>query len=96
MTNENKVIRVIYIVIFSVAILVLVSPFFIPIMFAGTIALTLFPAQLKLESKGMKRNHVAALLTTLFTTVISIPLFFFIIKGTDAVTTQLEKMSFNE
>ncbi|SEF86106.1 AI-2E family transporter [Nitrosomonas ureae] len=96
MTNENKVIRVTYIMILSIALLVFISPFFIPLIFASTIALTLYPVQLKLESKGMKRNHVAALLTTLFTTFISIPFFYFIIKGTDAVTTQLEKMSFNE
>ncbi|SOD22069.1 AI-2E family transporter [Nitrosomonas ureae] len=96
MTNENKVIRIIYIVMLSIAFLVLISPFFIPLIFAGTIALTLYPVQLKLESKGMKRDHASALLTTLFTTFISIPLFYFIIKGTDAVTTQLEKMSFNE
>lgn len=96
MTTEIKVVRVLYITLLTLALLVLVSPFFVPIIFAGTVALTLYPFQLKLESKGLKRNRAAALLTTLFAIVISIPLFFFLIKGTIAITTKLEKMAFNE
>ncbi len=96
MTTEIRVVRVLYIVILTIALLVLVSPFIIPVIFAGTVALTLYPFQLKLESKGLKRNSAAALLTTLFGFVISIPLFFFLIKGTMAVTSKLEKMAINE
>lgn len=96
MTSEIKVVRVLYIVILTLALLVLVSPFIIPIIFAGTVALTLYPLQLKLESKGLKRNRASALLTAMFGIIISIPLFFFVIKGTTAVTTRLEKMAINE
>jgi predicted PurR-regulated permease PerM len=95
MTKEIKI-RVLYIVILSLALLVLVSPFFISIIFAATVSLAMYPLLLKLESKGIKRKHAAALLTTFFTIIISIPLFFFVIKGTIAVTNQLEKMSINE
>lgn len=96
MSTEVKVIRVLYIITLSLALLVFVSPFFISIIFAATVALALFPVLLKLEAKGMKRKRAAALLTVLFTIVISIPLFFFLIKGTIAVTGQLEKMAINE
>ncbi len=96
MTSEIKVVRVFYIVILTLALLVLVSPFIIPVIFAGTVALTLYPLQLKLESKGLKRNRASALLTAMFGIIISIPLFFFVIKGTMAVTSQLEKMAIND
>lgn len=94
--TEVKVIRILYLVILSIALLVFVSPFFISLIFAGTVSLALFPLMLKLENKGMKRKRAAALLTVLFSIIISIPLFFFLIKGTIAVTSQLEKMSINE
>lgn len=96
MTTEVKVVRILYIVLLTIALLVLVSPFIIPVIFAGTVALTLYPFQLRLESKGLKRNLAAGLLTTLFGIVISIPLFFFLIKGTIAITNKLEKMAINE
>lgn len=94
--TEVKVIRILYLVILSIALLVFVSPFFVSLIFAGTVSLALFPLMLKLENKGMKRKRAAALLTVLFSIIISIPLFFFLIKGTIAVTSQLEKLSINE
>lgn len=94
--SEIKVVRVLYIVFLSLALITFVSPFFISLIFAATVSLALFPLLLKLEHKGMRRKQAAALLTTLFTIVISIPLFFFLIKGTIAVTNQLEKMAINE
>lgn len=96
MTTEIKVIRILYIVILTLALFVLVSPFIIPVIFAGTVALTLYPLQLRLESKGLKSNLASALLTSLFGIIISIPLFFFVMKGTLAVTSRLEKMALNE
>jgi predicted PurR-regulated permease PerM len=95
MSKEVKI-RVLYIIVLSIAMLVLVSPFFISIIFAATVSLALFPLLLRLESKGFSRKQAAAFLTTIFAIVISIPLFFFIVKGTIAVTHQLEKMSINE
>ena len=89
-------IRILYVVILSLASLFLISPFFIPIFFAATISLTLLPLQKKLEAKGMHKNHASFLLTTLFALVISIPVTYFIVKGTMAVTYHLEKMSVNE
>jgi len=96
MSNEVKVVRVLYLVVLTLALLVFVSPFFISFIFAATVSLALFPLLLKLENKGMQRKRAAALLTFVFAIVISIPLFFFLIKGTLAVTSQLEKMSINE
>lgn len=95
MAKEMKI-RILYVVVLSLALLFLVSPFFIPIFFAGTISLTLLPIQKKLEQKGLKKKHASLLLTTLFAVVISIPVTYFIVKGTIAVTDQLEKMSANE
>ncbi len=89
-------IRALYIIILSGLLLFLVSPFFIPIFFASTVSLALYPLLMKLQNKGIKKKRAAALLTTLFGTVISIPLFFFVIKGTVAVINQLEKLSINE
>lgn len=96
MANEIKVIRILYIILLSLAFLVLISPFFIPIIFAATVSLTLYPSLLKLEHWGMRRKRAAALLTALFAIIISIPLSFFLIKGTVAITTRLEKMALNE
>lgn len=96
MSTEVKVIRVLYLVVLSLALMTFVSPFFISIIFAATVSLAMFPLLLKLEGRGMGRKPAAALLTTLFTIVISIPLFFFLIKGTIAVTGQLEKMAIDE
>ena len=95
MTKET-VIRALYIIVLICALLVLVSPFVIPIFFAATISLTLQPILVFLVRKGMKLKRAAALLTALFGIVISIPLSFFVIKGTVAVINQLEKMSLND
>jgi len=93
MRSEHRTVRVLYIIIFTLAILFLVSPFFIPIFFAATIALALYPMQLKMESMGVKRKLSAGILTTLFTIIISIPVTFFIIKGTVAVVSYLERVN---
>jgi predicted PurR-regulated permease PerM len=94
--SEQKVARVLYLIALSVAFLVLVSPFSIPIIFAGSVSLALFPFMLRLEGLGLSRKRSAAILTILFTILISIPIFFFLAKGTIAVTSQLEKINFNE
>lgn len=94
--KEEKVVRVIYLVVLTLALLTFVSPFVISIIFASTVSLAMFPLLLKLEAKGMKRKRAAALLTTVFAITISIPVFFFLIKGTLAVTNHLEKMQINE
>lgn len=95
MEKEIKV-RILYVIVVLALFLVLVSPFIIPIFFAATVSLTLTPLLHKLEAKGMMKKRAAALLTAIFTIVISIPLFFFLYKGTIAVTNQLEKMQINE
>lgn len=94
--NKEMKVRIAYLVILSLLFLILISPFLIPIFFAATVALTFQPLLKRLERMGLGRKRAAALLTIIFSFVISIPLFFFLIKGTVAVTTQLEKMSVNE
>jgi predicted PurR-regulated permease PerM len=94
--SEQKVARVLYMTLLTLAFLILVSPFAIAIIFAGSVSLALFPLLLRLENKGLQRKKAAAILTILFTILISIPISFFIIKGTVAVTSQLEKINFNE
>lgn len=88
---DAKVMRVLYVVLFTLASLFLVTPFIIPIIFAGTLALALYPLLLKLEIKGLSRSRAAMLLTTVFTFMISIPFLFFSVKGTIAVINALEK-----
>ena len=83
---EQKVARVLYMIVLSVAFLVLVSPFSIPIIFAASVALALFPLLLRLEKLGLQRKRAAAILTVLFTILISIPMAFFIARGTITVT----------
>lgn len=94
--TETKVVRLIYILALVLTCAALVSPFFIPIMFGGTLSLALYPLQLKLEKKGLSRNRAAFIITTFFTIIISIPMLFFLVKGTIAVTQQLEKMSLSD
>ena len=96
MTNKNKAVRLSYILLVIFSFLLLVSPFYIPIIFGGSLALALFPLQIKLELRGLSRKLAAGIITFMFTVIISIPLFFFAIKGTMAVTRQLEKMAFND
>lgn len=94
--SEQKVARVLYMTMLSVAFLVLVSPFAISIAIAGSIALALFPLVLRLEEKGMTRRKAAAFLTVIFAVIISIPITFFIASGTVTVTDHLERIHFNE
>lgn len=90
--SEQLTCKILYVVILVLVFLVLVSPFGLPIVFAASVSLALFPLLLKLENKGFKRPRAAVLLTVLFTIVISIPLFFFVIKGAVVVSDQLEKI----
>lgn len=88
--------RVVYVVALVLLTLVLVSPFLIPVTLAGTIALALYPFQLRLVKKNWKKNHAAALITTCFTLLISVPFVFFIAKGTMLVTDLLERFALGE
>lgn len=94
--GPSKVIKILYVVLIVLAGLFLVSPFFIPIIFGATLSMALFPLLLKLERLGLPRKWAAMVITTIFTFIISIPLFFFAIKGTLAVTHHLEKFSQND
>lgn len=93
---EQNVTRILYVVLIAGLSLILISPFIAPIIFAGTIALALYPVQRWLESRGLSRNKAAATLTSVFGILISIPFFFFIVKGTLAITVQLQKFSSDE
>jgi predicted PurR-regulated permease PerM len=86
-------IRLIYVVLLVGALLALALPFWIPIIFAASFSLTLHPLYSLMLSKGIGRRTAAALLTTLFALIISIPLSFFLIKGSSAVTNKLESLS---
>lgn len=92
---EHQVVRIVYIVLLAFMSLYLVSAFLAPVIFAGTVALALFPVLLKLEAKGLTRKKAAALLTSVSGVLVSLPFFFFIVKGTLAVTEQLQKFSEN-
>lgn len=85
--------RIAYIVILLLVSLVIVSPFIIPIVFAGTVALALYPLQLKLEKRSWRRSRAAGFITSIFTIIISIPFMFFMTKGTLLVIEQLEKFN---
>lgn len=94
--SEQKVARVLYVIILTVAFLVLISPFAIPVIFAGSVSLALYPLMLKLQKRGLGPRLSAGILATLFTILISIPISFFIAKGTITVTAELERLNFNE
>ena len=94
--TEFTVVRIIYVAALVLASLLLISPFYIPIIFGATLSLSLYPTLLRLETLGMRRNRAAALITILFTVIISIPVGFFLVKGTLAVTQQLEKINHDE
>lgn len=94
--GEQKVAKIVYLVLFVLLAVVFMSPFFISIFFGATIALASFPLLLKLEAKGFQRKSAALILTTLFTFLISVPLTFFVVKGALTVTKQLERISSNE
>lgn len=95
MSKEMRV-RALYVVVLVGLVLFLVSPFFIPLALAGTVALTLRPLHTRLVDKGLSHGTSSLILTSLFGVIISIPLFFFVIKGTIALTTKLEELSINE
>jgi predicted PurR-regulated permease PerM len=95
MPNELKL-RSLYIIVLLGLLLTLVSPFIISIVFAATISLTLKPLHSRLMNKGLSCAKAAAFLTSIFAVVISIPLFFFLIKGTVMLTTKLEELQVNE
>lgn len=88
--SQIQVPRILYIVVLLGLSLFVVAPFIIPIMFAATIALALYPLQLRLEKRKWKRSRAAALIVSIFTVVISIPFAFFLTKGTLMVIEQLE------
>lgn len=88
--TQYQVPRILYIVGLVLVSLVIVGPFIVPILFAGTLALALYPLQLKLEKRKWRRSRAALLITTLFTVVISIPFMFFLGKGTLLVIELLE------
>jgi predicted PurR-regulated permease PerM len=86
-------IRLIYVILLVSALIALALPFWIPIIFAASFSLTLHPLYSLLLSKGIGRRTAAALLTTLFALIINIPLSFFLVKGSSAVTHKLESLS---
>jgi predicted PurR-regulated permease PerM len=88
--------RVIYIALLVILSFILVSPFIIPIALAATIALALYPMQLRLEKHRWQKRHAAALLTFAFTILIATPFAFFIAKGTVLVTEQLQRFAVGE
>ena len=94
--TQYQVQRIAYIALLILVSLVIVSPFIIPIVFAGTVALALYPVQLKLEKRNWKRGRAAGFITTFFTIIISIPFMFFMTKGTLMVIEQLEKFSITD
>lgn len=88
--------RVSYIIILLAASFFIVSPFIIPIILAGTMALALYPLQLKLEQRKWKPSRAAVCITTGFTFLISMPFMFFMTKGSMLVIEQLEKFTINQ
>ena len=88
--TQYQVQRVLYIVIMIGLSLFVVAPFIIPILLAATVALALYPLQIRLEKRKWKRTRAAGLITTLFTGVISSPFAIFLAKRTMLVIEQLE------
>lgn len=94
--TQYQVQRVLYIVFLVGLSLLLIKPFIIPILLAATIALALYPLQIKLVKRKWKVSRAAVLITTVFTVVISIPFMFFLAKGTLLVTELLEKFKMGD
>lgn len=94
--KTHQVPRIIYIGVLVLLGLILVSPFIIPISLAATIALALYPLQLRLVKRNWQKRHAAALLTIGFTILIATPFAFFIAKGTVLVTEQLQRFALGE
>jgi predicted PurR-regulated permease PerM len=95
MANELRL-RALYIFILLCFLFHLISPFLISIVFAASMSLTLKPLHSVLMNKGLSSGKSAALLTSLFAVIISIPVFFFVIKGTVMITNKLEELQVNE
>lgn len=95
MLNEAKV-RGLYVTGLLAVFFYLIHPFFVPLFFASTISLTLYPVLERLVSRGLKKKYAAFFLTLTFSILISVPLFFFVIKGILVVTTKLEGISVKE
>lgn len=93
---EKNAARIIYLTLVLLATGFVVYPFIIPVIFAASIALAMFPLHRFLMNKGLGPRQSAALLTISFTVLISIPLLFFIIKGVSTITSQLQEVSFSE
>ena len=88
--------RLIYVLLLVGLSLYFISPFIVPIVLGATVALVLFPFQLRLEHFNWKRSRAAAILTTTFTILISIPFIFFLTKGTFLFIDLLEKFAVGE
>lgn len=93
---HHQLFRLAYMGILVGLSLLIVFPFFIPIALASTVALVLYPFQKKLELRNWKKGRAAAFLTWIFTTLISLPFMFFLIKGTLVLTDLLEKFAVGE
>ena len=91
--EKEKTLRLLLVVFVLGLFFYLISSFTIPIVFAASVSLTLYPLYEFLLNKGMKRHLAALLLTSFFGLVISIPLFFFIYKGTTSVTEKLQELT---
>jgi len=89
--NEVQILRILYLLVLLAIFIIFASPFIIPIVLAGSLALTLFPLQARLERRGWKKTRAALLITTIFTFMISIPFLAFSAKGTMILMTQLKK-----
>ncbi|MGE3611672.1 MAG: AI-2E family transporter [Bacteriovoracaceae bacterium] len=92
---DQKITKTVYIILIILLATYFISPFIIPLVFSATISMALFPLQKRLEAKGISRRMAAGFLTFLFTFVISIPVFFFAIRGVMETTQWLEKKSFD-
>ncbi len=93
---EKNAARIIYLALVLIATAFVVYPFIIPVIFAASIALAMHPLHRFMMKKGLGPRQSAALLTFVFTVLISIPLLFFIIKGVSTITNQLQEVSFSE
>ena len=67
MENSSlKNLRITYVLFILIAVLYFTFHFVIPVMLASTIALSLYPIQLKLELMGWKKKYAASFLTFFF------------------------------
>lgn len=94
--TQHQFQRVLYILIVVGLSFAIVTPFIIPILLAATLALAMYPLQLRLQKRNWTKGHAAALITTIFTVTISLPFIFFVTKGTLLVVEQLERFSLGQ